>query len=206
MKGELLNNVLQIGADHALYREDGIWYHHLKKFPGVLFDKNGYLIFQTKSQYDSHPELQHAKDLHVANGISALSGYRIFSDEQKRKIIIGVSQEVDEESIRFIRQISVIPRNSALVKKIKNKYKDTCQICGTRINLRGNVFYSEVHHIKPLGSPHNGPDIIENMICVCPNHHVMLNFFVIPIEKLQLSNHEIKNDFLEYHNSRILRR
>jgi putative restriction endonuclease len=27
-------------------------------------------------------------------------------------------------------------------------------------------------HIHPLGTPHNGPDVKENVLCVCPNDHV----------------------------------
>ena len=36
------------GKAPALYREDGKWYHHLKKFPGALFDFNGYIVFATR--------------------------------------------------------------------------------------------------------------------------------------------------------------
>ncbi len=36
-------------------------------------------------------------------------------------------------------------------------------------------------HIQPLGVPHNGPDELPNLLCLCPNHHVMFDFggFVI---------------------------
>jgi len=30
-------------------------------------------------------------------------------------------------------------------------------------------------HIKPLGKPHNGDDSIANLLCLCPNHHVMFD-------------------------------
>ena len=41
--------------------------------------------------------------------------------------------------------------------------------------------YAEAAHIQPLGMPHNGPDQISNMLCLCPNHHVMFDLggFVI---------------------------
>jgi len=49
-------------------------------------------------------------------------------------------------------------RDTALARRIKadNNYK--CQICGERILLNKDNPYAEAHHIKPLGSPHNGPD------------------------------------------------
>lgn len=40
--GKQLQKKYGINAEHALYREDGKWYHHFKKFPGVLFDAQGY--------------------------------------------------------------------------------------------------------------------------------------------------------------------
>lgn len=65
-------------------------------------------------------------------------------------------------------------------------------------------------HIKPLGAPHNGPDIIENIICLCPNHHVKFDFggfsildnFELIGEKGFLKvnpKHRIKLEFLRYH-------
>jgi hypothetical protein len=32
--GKILNEAWQVGAKHALYREDGKWYHQLRDFPG----------------------------------------------------------------------------------------------------------------------------------------------------------------------------
>lgn len=42
INGNFLNKLLDFGAKHTLYRIDGTWYHHLKKFPGILFDKETY--------------------------------------------------------------------------------------------------------------------------------------------------------------------
>jgi predicted restriction endonuclease len=57
---------------------------------------------------------------------------------------------------------------------MKRRYRDTCQVCRERLHL-ANCTYAESHHIKPLGSPHNGPDVEGNILVVCPNHHVMLD-------------------------------
>jgi len=86
MNGNYLNKLLQLNAEHALYREDGKWYHNLKKFPGVLFDKHGYIVFKTKDEYIDHPELQIKKDLHIKGGIETLFGYINFSELQKKFI------------------------------------------------------------------------------------------------------------------------
>lgn len=74
--GKALNVRWKVGAQHALYRQDGKWYHHLNRFPGALFDRNGYLLFETQEQFDDCPFLQRGGDLHVPAGISAIPGYR----------------------------------------------------------------------------------------------------------------------------------
>jgi len=28
---------------------------------------------------------------------------------------------------------------------------------------------------QPLGRPHDGPDVAENILCLCPNHHVLFD-------------------------------
>ncbi|WP_286760613.1 HNH endonuclease [Salegentibacter sp. UBA1130] len=82
MTGKSLSNLLKIEAFHALYRKDGKWYHNLKKFPGVLFDLKGYIIFKTKEDYITNPYLKITKDLHIKNGISSLAGYQYFTPHQ----------------------------------------------------------------------------------------------------------------------------
>ena len=46
-----LNEALNIGAEHPLYHIDSTFYNLLKCFPGVLFDPQGYVLFQTKEEY-----------------------------------------------------------------------------------------------------------------------------------------------------------
>jgi len=73
--GQSLNDLWQVGAKHAHYREDGNWYHQLKAFPGALFDANGYVLFETEHDYLSSTYLQIQQDMHVPNGISSLPTY-----------------------------------------------------------------------------------------------------------------------------------
>lgn len=73
--GRFLNDIWHVGARHALYREDGKWYHTLSEFPGALFDAHGYLLFQTESEYRSCTYLLIGEHLHIPQGISAIPGY-----------------------------------------------------------------------------------------------------------------------------------
>ena len=73
--GAKLNQELDIGALHALYRENGRWYHHLERFPGVLFEAHGYIIFETRKAYENCSQLRHGEKLNVTGGISSIPGY-----------------------------------------------------------------------------------------------------------------------------------
>lgn len=203
MNGKQLNKQLGIGAKHALYREDGTWYHQLVDFPGVLFDKNGYLIFNNKDEYLKNNYLKRTKDLHINDGISNVPGYKRFTDLQKRDIFFNYSDDFNEETLRIIRKVNSVVRKPLFVEIIKKMYGNRCQICGTRLEINSRKYYSEVHHLKPLGKPHNGPDKIENMICVCPNDHVLLDFLVIKldIKNFKSIKHNINLDYIDYHNN-----
>lgn len=48
--------------------------------------------------------------------------------------------------------------------------------------------YSEVHHIRPLGSPHNDPDIANNIIILCPNCHVLCEYGAVHLHLDALYN------------------
>ncbi|MDC0764917.1 HNH endonuclease [Brevibacillus sp. AG] len=123
------------------------------------------------------------------------------------------------------RILEVIQRNRQIVKHLKQLYNNCCQICQERIDLGFGEYMSHVHHIKPLGSKHQGPDIIENMILLCPNHHSMfdagsITFDLDSLEVLHVNKahhynlkrkrivlkHEINNEYIKYHNKYILKK
>ena len=65
-------------------------------------------------------------------------------------------------------------RNNLIVKEVKKLYNDKCQVCRQTLNTPlGSI--SEAAHIQGLGSPHYGPDEIGNILCLCPNHHKLLD-------------------------------
>jgi 5-methylcytosine-specific restriction protein A len=205
MNARAINKIVKLQVKHFLYRKNGTWYHHLKHFPSALFDDNGFVIFHTELEYINNPSLKHKLTLHIRKGISSLSGYTKFTNEQK--YLLGIPSErlsVDETVVRKIREISILNRKQKLVDKVKLTYDFACQICETKLNIRINTFYCEAHHIKPLGSKHNGPDILENMISVCPNHHVLLDLGAISINLSDMVvKHTIRQDFIDYHNKKI---
>ena len=49
-----------------------------------------------------------------------------------------------------------------------------CQVCGVALKPQ-EFLYAEGAHIRPLGKPHDGPDSLDNNLCLCPNHHVLFD-------------------------------
>ena len=67
-----------------------------------------------------------------------------------------------------------IVRDTKISRAIKKLYKYRCQVCGISIVAKSTP-YAEGAHIKPIGRPHDGDDSTDNILCLCPNHHVMLD-------------------------------
>ncbi|MCG0276724.1 MAG: HNH endonuclease [Thermosediminibacteraceae bacterium] len=74
-----------------------------------------------------------------------------------------------------------ILRDTKVIQELKALYRYTCQVCHNRLNRGFGDPIVEGHHIKPLGHPHNGPDIPENVIILCPNHHALFDIGAITI-------------------------
>jgi putative restriction endonuclease len=71
-------------------------------------------------------------------------------------------------------------RNTAVATWVKERHEFRCQVCGECIETPGGP-YAEGAHIRPLGQPHNGPDTPDNVLCLCPNHHALFDFYVFTI-------------------------
>jgi putative restriction endonuclease len=121
---------------------------------------------------------------------------------------IPASERREYQSLRIIR-------DTKQSRKVKEMHGYKCQVCGIVLELPLGQKYAEAAHIKPLGRPHDGPDIVENILCLCPNHHVMFDNYVFSINpglrligsvkgKLIISSeHQINTEFLKYHNERF---
>ena len=76
--GAQLNSQWNVGAQHALYRANGTWCHWLQRFPGALFDANGYVRFETEDDLLGCSGVrvgERANWLNVPDGIASLPGY-----------------------------------------------------------------------------------------------------------------------------------
>jgi uracil-DNA glycosylase family 4 len=110
--------------------------------------------------------------------------------------------------------ITRIIRDTAVTADVKRRHQNQCQVCGLRLELPGGSFYSEGAHIRPLGSPHNGPDVPGNVLCLCPNDHVLfdagafslrddLTLIGRPGSLCTVHGHLVAIEFLRHHRQRF---
>ena len=116
----------------------------------------------------------------------------------------GAARRVKSEILRIVR-------DSELGRKVKDLYDYKCQICGQKLECVGGP-YAEAAHIRPVGRPHDGPDELENLLCLCPNHHVLFDRGSIQVAadlslmgtdgNLEVhKKHRIHPEHLSYHRS-----
>lgn len=101
-----------------------------------------------------------------------------------------------------------IVRDTELAQWVKQQHGHLCQICGETVRLANGSGYAEGHHLRPLGKPHNGPDVATNIVCLCPNHHAAVDLGAIRLELRWLrrvDSHPVGKHFIAYHNEKIFR-
>lgn len=106
--------------------------------------------------------------------VKGVNGYLVMRFKLERlpeqpALITREAPEIDPQYA--VTTISRRVRDSALAREVKAMYSNCCQACGTAVPGIGNRFYSEGAHVRPLGRPHLGQDHLENLLCLCPNHH-----------------------------------
>jgi hypothetical protein len=160
------------------------------------------LIRATIEDHSSDAVFRSGKDIFYSpKGIGrGIWGIRTISHEPIVSSDITAPDRIPTQAYRVLR-------DTALARMIKALHRNRCQICGTAIQLLNGGTYSEAHHIRPLGQPHNGPDVSGNILVLCPNHHVMCDYGAIRLELHTLfihPNHNLDLQHISYHNSFIV--
>lgn len=86
----------------------------------------------------------------------------------------STSVEYEPQTQRVETTVQRIVRDTRLADAVKDTHDHTCQVCEMRLWTAAGA-YAEAAHIRGLGKPHNGPDVIDNILCLCPNHHVLFD-------------------------------
>ena len=114
--------------------------------------------------------------------VTGVNGYKIWQFSLVKQSEAESSVYDSSTQKRIVTNVQRLVRNTLIANAIKKLYEYRCQICGIRIETPGG-YYSEGAHIKPLGTNHNGADSKSNLLCLCPNHHVMLDYGAIYIDE-----------------------
>ncbi len=104
VSGKRLAKLWKVDVLHALYSETGDWYHQLKRFPGGLFDANGYVVFQSKQDFISSHFLEINQDVAVRDGIKGIPEY---------VRVLTSSDDADDNSVIDETLALVRPRGAA---------------------------------------------------------------------------------------------
>lgn len=149
--------------------------------------------------------------------IGGINRGRVSGTHDQAGIVTGsdlagqIWSDADVEDIPLIlrrsQEINAQLRNRVYVRELKRLYENTCTFCGERtvVGVEPDHFYSEVAHIKPVGAPHGGPDIRENMLVLCPKHHLQLDRGVLSFGIIEDHSFEVLSKIPDdpLHQSRI---
>ncbi|MBP1163819.1 putative restriction endonuclease [Chryseobacterium sp. PvR013] len=132
-------------------------------------------------------------------------------NNQAKKTVQQIELDYSERVKRTVESTVLrIVRDTKVAWQVKKLYDFKCQVCQISIPTKLG-YYAEGAHIKPLGKPHSGDDNPDNLICLCPNHHVMFDKGVFSIaDNFQLigclsgnlkidTHHQLNLSNLKYH-------
>ena len=108
------------------------------------------------------------------------SGFRIYRFRLVRELIppvVVADDHAGPSARRAVTSMRII-RDTVQALAVKKLYNFTCQVCGVRLETAQGP-YAEAAHIRALGRPHDGPDSLDNLLCLCPNHHVLFDYGAI---------------------------
>ena len=77
--------------------------------------------------------------------------------------------------------VKVIERRK-IANKIKEYIQYKCQICESlgqnpySFKKKSGEYYVETHHIIPVSDTENSKLSVDNLICLCPNHHKQVHY------------------------------
>lgn len=177
-------------------KDNGPW-HSFFNEKGVLKPAQKYLAALPEKLFNW---IEQFLDLSIATAFAEYDNDEITTSRPGDTEMVVSSFE--EETTRVTTTIERIIRNTRIIRTLKIQYDNKCQICGHKITLPRGATYSEGHHLRKLGGAHQGPDVKENIILVCPNHHVEFDFGAISIDpKTKLIKHIDEENF--FHNKKL---
>lgn len=151
---------------HSLYNSKGSALQDIIELYGFLpFVKQAFEEYCMTTSRDKEP-------IFSVLSLEMVQSEEVFNDEE-------VEKKKVESRINIIDRLL---RDRVKVKKLKEIYGNSCQICNEQITFIDGISYSEVHHIQPFNKLHHGIDDKSNMIVLCPNHHKIFDMGIIALD------------------------
>lgn len=135
------------------------------------------------------------------------------TSDESLSVAMDSGAENDQPAPRVTSTIQRIVRDTAVMGEVKKLHGFRCQVCSVRLEGPDGP-YAEAAHIRPLGAPHLGPDTLENVLCLCPNHHVLFDLLAwsvgadgrkllgLPGQLRRSEAHSVSATQLTYHRKR----
>jgi putative restriction endonuclease len=140
-----------------------------------------------------------------------------------RLVKAGASETADvqagDPAHRVETTVQRIVRSTEIANRVKDLHDHTCQICGIQLLTPAGA-YAEAAHVRGLGAPHHGPDSLDNVLCLCPNHHVLFDNGAIYIDEEEMvreagsrkviaqlrlvQGHTINQQYVRYHRDHYM--
>ncbi|MEV5573459.1 YDG/SRA domain-containing protein [Spirillospora sp. NPDC052269] len=73
-------------------------------------------------------------------------------------------------------------RDRRVAASVCRMHSYECQLCGVVLQSPDGLQITPTTHLKSLAPPHHGPDVPENVLCLCPTHRVQLDLGIFTIE------------------------
>ncbi len=146
------------------------------------------------------------------------------SDAERRAAERGTQPPRGGDAQRRESLIQQIIRRGENRRYLQTAYGGECQLSGVRLLMPNGLFSVDCAHIKPLGAPHNGEDVVANMLSLSPTMHRLFDRGCVQIDPntfairllygntmphrthlLRHENHIIDPANLAYHNTHVVR-
>jgi putative restriction endonuclease len=201
-------------ADQTLYTKNlALARSHLEGYPVRVSRSLKHKDPSSKEKGYEYSGLYKVDDYWQEKGRSGFDVWRyrlIVCDAQSSQETSEKSSNGNVKTKRVEVIVQRIVRDTKIAKRVKQLHNYQCQVCGIALETSAGL-YAEAAHIKPLGQPHNGPDVESNILCLCPNHHVLFDnggftiandfsFIEIEGELRVVSRHTVDLAFIQYHH------
>ena len=139
-----------------------------------------HMVYFTRLQ-KLHRSLDSVQRRIIENKISLPGVYQIPENDIKTKKPVGLTVDLEGPPARIKCNVVRFIRDTQKSRRLKKIYENRCQICGYQLEIGEKVYYSEVHHLRPLNE--GGDDDFNNMVVLCPTHHAEFDYGVICIDE-----------------------